>query len=121
MRFYINIRTLISLLIVLFFASTINITTSNAQVDLPDGARDRLVTGFAVGKIAYNPSGSTLVTAGGGMLLWDTATDTPREDFTDEGIGYYTAIAFSRDGTTLASASGLSVQLRDATTGRLRT
>ena len=121
MRISINMRTVISFLLVLFFVSTINITTSNAQVDLPDGARARLVPGFAVGNIAYNPSGSTLVTAGGGMLLWDTATDTPREDFIDEGIGYYTAIAFSRDGTTLASASGLSVQLRDATTGRLRT
>ena len=114
-------RTVISFLLVFFFASTINITTSNAQVDLPAGARARLVTGFAVGDVAYNPSGSILVTAGGGMLFWDTATDTPREDFTDEGIGYYTAIAFNRDGTTLASASGLSVQLRDVATGRLRT
>ena len=126
-------RSTISLLIVLslLILLTTNLPLSFAQdppqSNLPDGARARLVTGYTygVGAIAYNPTGSILVTAAssandGGLLLWDTATDTIQKVL-DDGTKYYTAIAFSPDGTLLATASGKSVQVRDAATGRPRT
>ena len=130
-----KMRTVFSLPIVLFCVSALNITVGFAQETpqspLPEGARARLiphlVTGYASGitAIAYKPNSSTLVTAGARLILWDTMDNLPPLTLKvldiDNSSGYYTAIAFSRDGTTLASASGKSVHLRDATTGRLRT
>ena len=130
-----KLRRTFCLLTILFLMSTLNLTMSFAQETpqspLPEGARARLVphlvTGYASGvtAIAYKPNSSTLVTAAARLILWDTTDNTPPRVLkvldVDNSSGYYTAIAFSPDGTTLASASGLSVQLRDATTGRLRT
>ena len=130
-----KMRIVFSLLIVLFCISALNITVSFAQETpqspLPKGAKARLVphsvTGYASGitAIAYKPNSSILVTAGVRLILWDTMDNLPPLPLKvldiDNSSGYYTAIAFSPDGTTLASASGKSVHLRDATTGRLRT
>ena len=123
MRICLNMRTVISLLITLFFVSTFNITTSFAQDSpqwqLPDGARARLGKGI-ITEIVYSPDGSRLAVAGGiGIWIYDAVTGDELSLLTGHN-GDVRCVAFSPDSSILASASLQEVRLWDVTTGTLR-
>ncbi len=116
-------KNVISFLTVLFFVSTLNITTSFAQDspqwDLPDGARARLGKG-EISQIAYSPDGSRLA-VGGGIGIWVYDARSGREVAL---IGGHTSsvnsIAYSPDGNTIATGSwDTTVRLWDAHTATL--
>jgi WD40 repeat protein len=79
------------------------------------GASDRPQTATS---LAVGPGGSWLVSNGGGRAcaVWDTATRQPLRTLTDrEAVA---AVTVSPDGRWIAGATGLSVHLWDARTGR---
>ena len=116
-------RTVFSLLIVLFLVSTLNIPTSYAQDSpqwhLPEGVKARLGKG-TIEEIAYSPDGTRLAVGGGiGIWLYDMATHQEVALLTGH-TGGVLSVAYSPDGSTLASGSGNDiVRLWDAATGRL--
>ena len=126
-----KMKSVYSLLIVLFLVSTQNITTSDAQDSsrwsLPEGAIARLGKGTigtlrTRGQIAYSPDGSRLAVASKvGVWIYDTATGAEVRLIT--GV-YAASVAFSPDSRTLAAGSvgydeNTSVSLWDVATGNL--
>ena len=102
-----KMRTVFSLVIVLFVMSILNTTTSHAQDfsrwGLPDGAEARLGKGV-INAIAYSLDGSRLaVGASTGIWIYDAETG---EELSLLGAhtGVVSSIAYSRDGKMLASA-----------------
>ena len=123
MGIYVNMRTVISFLIALFFVATLNITTSFAQDfpqwGLPEGAIARLGKG-TISEIAYSPDGSRLA-VGGSIGIWIYDADTGAEVAL---IGGYTggvnSVSFSPDGNTIVSGGQhQAVRFWDAATGNL--
>jgi len=66
------------------------------------------------GDFAFSFDGSRLATTGGGIRLWDVATGKELAVLEGDGGG---AIAFSPDGTRLATLRGSTIRLWDAATG----
>ena len=66
------------------------------------------------GDFAFSRDGSRLATTGGGIRLWDVATGKELAVLEGDGGG---AIAFSPDGTRLATLRGPTIRLWDAPTG----
>jgi len=66
------------------------------------------------GDFAFSFDGSRLATTGGGIRLWDVATGEELAVLEGDGGG---AIAFSPDGTRLATLRGSTIRLWDAATG----
>jgi dipeptidyl aminopeptidase/acylaminoacyl peptidase len=66
------------------------------------------------GDFAFSLDGSRLATTGGGIRLWDVATGKELAVLEGDGGG---AIAFSPDGTHLATLRGPTIRLWDAATG----
>ena len=129
-----KMRTIFSLLIALFFVSTIDITTSFAQDftqwSLPEGARARLGKG-KIYDLTYSPDGTRFaVASGAGVWIYDAAT---REELTLLSISipeegrlagdnrYSGGVAYSPDGSTIAMAGPdpTGVRIWDVGTGRL--
>ncbi len=57
-----------------------------------------------VWKVLFSADGNTLISAGGFIQLWNANSLQHKFTFTED-YGYFTSIAISSDGTTLASAS----------------
>ena len=129
-----KMRTVFSLLIVLFLVSTVNITTSDAQNsttwNLPENAIARLGKGTidtvrSRGQIAYSPDGNRLAVAGRiGVWIYNTATGTEVGLLTGVHLLGVASVAFSPDSRTLAAGSvgydeNTSVSLWDVATGSL--
>ncbi|MDP9188415.1 MAG: hypothetical protein M3O25_04115, partial [Actinomycetota bacterium] len=76
-----------------------------------------LGTGGEVKSLAFSPDGQTLaaVTAGGSLTLWDVDSRSRLQG--PRGVHSEAAVSFSRDGTTLATASDLGVRFWDVATG----
>ena len=109
------------LLLLLVFSSS-SFAQNYTRIGLPEGALARLGKGY-VNDVKYSPDGTRLAVATSiGVWLYDTSTDTEL-NFFSEVPDYVEAIAFSPDGSTLAS-SGYSpnyiVRLWDTETGELR-
>ena len=92
------------------------------QMALPESAITRLGKGY-INDIAYAPNGTQFAVATSiGVWLYDTSTDTEL-NLLSEGPDYVQAIAFSSDGSILASGGYLPngvIRLWDTTTGKLR-
>lgn len=73
---------------------------------------------IAVEDIAFSPDSNTLAicSSGGGLHLYDVATAERKAELTRH-ISWITSIAFSPDGTTLASGGLSELHLWDVTTG----
>ncbi len=102
-----KMRTVFSLVIVLFVMSTLTTTTSDAQDfsrwGLPEGAEARLGKGI-IESIAYSPDGHRIaVGASTGIWIYDVATGKELS-LLGAHTGVITSIAYSRDGRMLASA-----------------
>ena len=67
------------------------------------------------GDFAFSRDGSRLATTGGAIRLWDVATGKELAVLEGEGGG---AVAFTPDGTRLATLRGPTVRFWDAATGR---
>ena len=123
MGIYVNMRTVISFLIALFFVATLNITTSFAQDfplwGLPEGAIARLGKG-TISEIAYSPDGSRLA-VGGSIGIWVYDADTGAEVALVGGYtGWVNSVSFSPDGNTIVSGGQhQAVRFWDAATGNL--
>lgn len=91
------------------------------QMGLPEGALTRLGKGY-INDIAYAPNGTQLAVATSiGVWLYDTSTDTEL-NLLSEGPDYVQTIAFSPDGSILATGGYLPsppIRLWDADTGKL--
>ena len=101
-------------------------TKSKFKIDIGTGAQAmRPATATAV----VSPDGKLLATGatngvkyGGGVKLWNIFTGELLVTFDGVGAGgHVAALAFSRDGRTLAIGSNSEVQLSDATLGRAST
>lgn len=92
------------------------------QMGLPEGAITRLGKGY-INDIAYAPNGTRLAVATSiGVWFYDTSTDTEL-NLLSEVPDYAQAIAFSPDGSILASGGYLPnpvIRLWDTVTGKLR-
>ena len=110
MRFYINMRTVFPVLIVLLLVSTINITTSFAQ-DSPSVSVFEHPDDVEIIDFGYSPNSATFVTvthkdgASGTIYLWDVATGTLRNTINHPNGSVFHDVDFSPDSTMLASAS----------------
>ena len=106
-----KMRTVFSLLIVLFLALTLNITVSFAQElpqwYLPEGAIARLGNG-TINEIVYSPDGSQIAVASS-IGIWVYDVDTGMEVALLEGSNV-TCIAYSPDGETIAGCGDFPVR-----------
>ena len=106
-----KMRTVFSLLIVLFLALTLNITVSFAQElpqwYLPEGAIARLGNG-TINEIVYSPDGSQIAVASS-IGIWVYDVDTGMAVALLEGSNV-TCIAYSPDGTTIAGCGEFPVR-----------
>lgn len=94
------------------------------QWQLPEGAKARLGKGEIIGNIAFSPEGNRLaVTSAIGIWIYDVRPGKEKELNLITGFRYHpSAVAFSPDGTTIASGSqNGSVQLWNVRTGTLIT
>ena len=86
----------------------------------PIDGRSRLLpsSGFAANSAAFSPDGRTIVTGevDCSSRVWDARTGRERMTFRGDNRGI-TCVAYSPDGSKLASAGGGPVKLRDATSG----
>ena len=121
-------RTLFTMLLILFFVSTVYLPLSNAQdtstLGLPDGAKLRLGRGPIL-DIAHAPDSTRLaVLTRNGIWLYDT---TSREAVDMLTLKSYTGqdipgnLAYSADGRIFAFTSGSIVYLCNASTGETLT
>ena len=119
-----KMRTVFSLLIVLFAFLTLNIATSLAQ-ELPQQINILLGHTGYVNSVVFSPDGKTIASGGGypgnTVRLWDAATGTLLKTMEHYSVN---SVAFSPDGKTIASASDSGhidppVRLWDARTGTL--
>ena len=87
---------------------------------LPDGVRARIGKGEITGNIAISDDGKRLAVASGiGIWMYDTETDKAL-DLITEHTHWVTSVAFSMDGSLLASGSvDSTIRLWDVETGKL--
>ena len=114
-------RTVISLLIVLFLVSTLNITTSFAQE--PRQYQILEHPADIIWDFEYSPDNATLATGSsdGKVRLWDVATGTIRYTLEHPNVGEVYDVAFSPDSSILASTNDdWKVRLWDVETGTIR-
>ncbi len=100
-----SMRTITSLLTVLFLVSTLNLTTGDAQ-NSPQLIHTLVGHTHYVGSVAYSPDGRTIVSAGlfpdKTIHLWNAATGALRNTLVHERV---TSVVYSPDGGTLVSGS----------------
>ena len=110
-------KTTLVLLILFIAVSSNSLAQHSPQWGLPEGVRARLGKGI-IGDTQYSPDGSRLAVASGiGIWLYDTTTHQEVALFQGHSGGVL-CVAFSPDGTTLASGSrDNTVRLWDAVTG----
>ena len=110
-----------TLLLVCLLFLTSSFAQDYTQIGLPEGALTRLGKGY-INDIAYAPNGTQLAVATSiGVWLYDTSTDTEL-NLLSEGPDYVQTIAFSPDGSILATGGYLPsppIRLWDADTGKL--
>ena len=114
-----------SIVSVLWLTTTLGLYTAeagpnSAYMALPEGAKARLGKGH-IGEIAYSPDGNRLAVASSiGIWIYDAHSLVELDLFTGH-TDSITSIAFSPDGSTLASSSyDETVRLWDAATGVLK-
>ena len=122
MRIYIDMRTVISFLIVLLLVLTFNTTTSFAQ-DAPQPIN--IINTDFVFSVTFSPDGNTIASGSrdGAVRLWDVATATLKNTLRRHPIAIHPAysVVFSPDGSMIANGSGdYTVHLWDVATGTLR-
>ena len=107
----------------LLLAAVLSVPSSYAQDytrwGLPEGARVRLGKGWTSGNIAYSPDGALLAVASSiGIWFYDATTGTEVNLLTGHK-SFVTFVAFSPDGTKLASGSwDTTIRLWDVRTGK---
>ena len=111
-----------TLLLVSLLFSLSSLAQDYTQMGLPEGAIARFGKG-SIKDIEYAPDGTRLAVATSiGVWLYDTSTDT-EINFLSNVPDYVQAIAFSPDGSTLASSGYFPsdvIRLWDTDTGKLR-
>ena len=112
-------KTALSSLILYSIVALNTIAEDTSQWGLPEGAKARLGKG-RIFDLKYSPDGTRLAVAGGiGVWLYDSATGDPVSLIRRGNVFSATGLAFSSDGRTLASFSGV-LRLWDTATGELK-
>jgi WD40 repeat protein len=93
------------------------------RVGLRDVATGRLLLTLPEDSlhIGFSPDGRTLVTLSSRLRFWELASGKERFTITvpEHGVdNHFTQLAFARDGRTLATARGTTIQVWDAATGQ---
>ena len=110
-------KTTVTLLILLSLC-TPTFAQNYTQINLPKGAKARIGKGRISGNIAYSPNGTRFAVASSiGIWLYDTTTYQEVALLTGHSDGV-SSVAFSPDGSTLASGSDdNTIRLWNATNG----
>jgi WD40 repeat protein len=89
-------------------------------VDTATWKVERRLAGKAARSLAFSPDSKTLAAGDqdGAIQLWDATTWTTRKTLPKAHLRDVYALAFSKDGTTLASGGYRTVQLWDTATGK---
>src|SRR5207244_5861665 len=121
-------RSLMALVLFSSFAAGLSVAARRSTPALhrrPSAASPKRVwqtrASGRVWSLAFSPDGKTLASASetGGFQLWDVQTGGLRQALGSPAPGVSSAVAFSPDGTLVATGDDISVKLWATHTGRL--